>query len=640
MTTSQSTVAKELTLAERVAAMEHELARLRSQNDALRARAASRFEFVINELVDGRVINRYRQTFPLRAGDVEAPPVHHFPPRVGQDVERSRWRFNLKPELVQLAPSVLIPTTDNPRVMREDKAFAELVESIRSVGVLQPLIARPMPSNGKRAAGTYDLRAGHRRLAAAKKAGLETVPVIVREMDDKLAIEITVTENLQRENLHPLEEARGIKHMLDAGWTPEAAAERFGKTAAWVAKRAKLLDLTSEWQKSIEDPKSPVSVWPAALLDQVACLPADSQAIVLSNVNPDRQGNARRLGNQKGIVPTAQELAKYIASEVLNVLHGAPFKLDDETLVPAAGSCVMCPKRSGCQPLLFDELDAGGKKGRKADAGQDRCLDRKCYDGKVAAIVRRRLVEASAKHGKSLPVMTGGYDYQLEYKLKKVHPGLCHVYDGYGTKPKPGEKGAVCGIIVNGPGAGAEKWVWDRSYVASSPSSRSKKKEAGKPTSLAERKKGLEGRRVAHVITAIREQLDKLARGKGELPKAACTPAMAIKLAATFGTEHNERHHDDKDWAGLDDRAPADLVRKVLPVLHDRLTYYNGEQALKRRTEAQRCAALIELDWDQLVAAAETEIPTPKGWANLNADGTPKSAKKSAVKKARKAVRK
>ena len=98
--------------------------------------------------------------------------------------------MNDAPQLQMIAVNRLIPTTDNPRVMREDQAFAELVESIRSVGVLQPLVARPMTTEMELAtmnrppasrpivgAGQlYDLRAGHRRLAAAKKAGLARYP--------------------------------------------------------------------------------------------------------------------------------------------------------------------------------------------------------------------------------------------------------------------------------------------------------------------------------------------------------------------------------------------------------------------------------------------------------------------------------
>lgn len=100
----------------------------------------------------------------------------------------------------------VVPTPDNPRKRIDTKApdFLELVESVKALGILQPLVARPHPTQ----AGKLDLRAGHRRHEAARAAGLAEVPVMVREMSDRVAMEVTVLENLQRVDLTPMEEAR------------------------------------------------------------------------------------------------------------------------------------------------------------------------------------------------------------------------------------------------------------------------------------------------------------------------------------------------------------------------------------------------------------------------------------------------
>ncbi|MEP0846041.1 MAG: ParB/RepB/Spo0J family partition protein [Phycisphaerae bacterium] len=548
--------------------------------------------------------------------------------------------------ITHLALDRLIPTADNPRVIREDAAFAELVQSVRSQGVLQPLIARPVndalaealtrPEAAARGP-LYDLRAGHRRLLAAKAAGLATVPVIVREMDDRTAMEVTIAENLQRENLQPLEEANGIRRMLELGWTPEAIGERFGKTPAWVAKRSRLNDLSPAWKKALSDDREHVSTWPAALLDQVARLPAASQDQLLERLSGGRFSEFPRLPGQKGAIPTSAELNRFLAAQILRTLRGAPWKLDDFALLPAAGACANCPKRSSAQPLLFDDLDDGAKRGRTDKLGHDRCLDSACYQAKLDAHVRRRIDALKAEHKRVLPVVEdgdGGLDYRERQALKKRFPDLAESY-GWQPTPKPGEQGAVCGVIIHGPAAGTERWVWNNGQQpAPQKGPGHGKREASKPTPLAERRKALSARRAAHVITAIRERLDKLERGTAALPKALTAPARAIALAAIFGTSEKQDSGHNRaaaasDWNRLDagrDCGPAELVRCVLPVLHTRLNYFNGEAALQRIADARRIAALIEMDYAGLEREAAEAIPTPKGWASLRPDGTPKAA--------------
>lgn len=149
-------------------------------------------------------------------------------------------------DIVLIAVDQLAPSPNNPRVSFAAEQMAELVEDVRQHGVLQPLMARPL------AAGGYEIVFGHRRHAAARAAGLERVPCIVRQYDDADALELTITENLQREDLSAVEEARGFKKLREArGWTQAQLGEHLGKSQAFIANRERLLALPDELQQAI-----------------------------------------------------------------------------------------------------------------------------------------------------------------------------------------------------------------------------------------------------------------------------------------------------------------------------------------------------------------------------------------------------
>lgn len=133
------------------------------------------------------------------------------------------------------------PNHNQPRKDFDEKALSELAESIEQHGVLQPLVVRPLANGG------YQLVAGERRWRAARIAGLSEVPVIIKELTDEEVIEIAMIENLQREDLNPLEEALGYKHMMDElNITQEQAAEKVGKSRPAVANALRLLKLPNE----------------------------------------------------------------------------------------------------------------------------------------------------------------------------------------------------------------------------------------------------------------------------------------------------------------------------------------------------------------------------------------------------------
>lgn len=139
---------------------------------------------------------------------------------------------------VSLPIGEVVPNRDQPRKRFDEEALAELAASVAQHGVLQPLLVRPMPD------GTYQLVAGERRWRASQMAGLTEVPVVIRDMDDKEAAELALIENLQREDLDPMEEALGYRTLIEGyGMTQEQAAEVVNKSRPAVANALRLLHL-------------------------------------------------------------------------------------------------------------------------------------------------------------------------------------------------------------------------------------------------------------------------------------------------------------------------------------------------------------------------------------------------------------
>jgi ParB family chromosome partitioning protein len=147
----------------------------------------------------------------------------------------------------QIDIDLIEPSPYQPRTRFREEALEELARSIRSSGIIQPLILR---SHGLR----YQLIAGERRWRAAQRAGLLRVPAVIREVPEELALEITLVENIQREDLNPIEQARAFERLMgEFGLTQERVAERTGKDRATVANAVRLLKLEKSIQDLIED---------------------------------------------------------------------------------------------------------------------------------------------------------------------------------------------------------------------------------------------------------------------------------------------------------------------------------------------------------------------------------------------------
>ncbi|MFN3531045.1 MAG: ParB/RepB/Spo0J family partition protein [Candidatus Brocadia sp.] len=152
---------------------------------------------------------------------------------VGQDV------------IVQLNPEDIQPSDLQPRDLFDDEEMRGLMESIRKYGILQPVIVRPLPHG-------YMLIAGERRWRAAKQLGLKEIPAIVRHTDGAGILEIALIENIQREDLNPIEKARGFEELITKfGLTQEQVAKAMGKDRSSITNYLRLLDLPQEIQDNV-----------------------------------------------------------------------------------------------------------------------------------------------------------------------------------------------------------------------------------------------------------------------------------------------------------------------------------------------------------------------------------------------------
>ena len=150
--------------------------------------------------------------------------------------------------ILEISVGELDPNPDQPRRTFNEESIAQLADSIREQGILQPLLV--VVTGG----GRYRIIAGERRYRAARAAGLETVPCIVKDIDVIHQMEVALIENLQREDLNPLEAARGVRALMDqCGYTQEKVGQRLGKSRPAVANLLRLLNLPDEVTEMVRD---------------------------------------------------------------------------------------------------------------------------------------------------------------------------------------------------------------------------------------------------------------------------------------------------------------------------------------------------------------------------------------------------
>lgn len=333
--------------------------------------------------------------------------------------------------------SALVESPHNPRKRFNEHKLAELTESVRDKGVITPLLVRPVPGAAE---GMYEIAAGHRRYRAASRAGLPAVPAMVQELTEAEFLEILTIENLQREDVHEMEEGEGFAELINrTGYTVGLIAAKLSKSISYIQQRLKLLDLTAQLKTEFSGGHFTFS-----------------HALQIARLTPEAQAEMHGdLYDKDGQVVSVAELRRQIASKIYLDLLKAPWDVHDLQLLPAAGSCTACPKRTGFHPTLFPDLDAR----------EDYCQDRKCWQQKEKALVQIRLKTVEEQAGRPPLMISGRYEYNSQRRKEGV------VYSGE-WKPRGEQvckhlKSAVC--VETDPWARDGLKLGDHVYVCVDP---------------------------------------------------------------------------------------------------------------------------------------------------------------------------
>jgi ParB/RepB/Spo0J family partition protein len=261
----------------------------------------------------------------------------------------------------------------NHRKTFHKDTMAKLAESIRSRGVLEPIMVRPIDVG-------FEVVFGERRFRAAKDAGLVEIPAILRTLTDLEVLEMQVIENGQREDPHPLEEADGYDALMKCPkadgttYTADEIAVNVGQSRSYIYGRLKLCSLCPEARKAFYEGELDASR--ALLIARIAH--HDTQRQALKDVTK---------GRWQGDGPMSyREAHEHIVKNFMLQLKTAPFDIKDAELVAKAGACGPCPKRTGNQADLFGDVKSA-----------DVCTDPKCFDDKRQAHYRTAAVQLEAQ---------------------------------------------------------------------------------------------------------------------------------------------------------------------------------------------------------------------------------------------------
>lgn len=271
----------------------------------------------------------------------------------------------------------------NPRKHIDAKSLSELAESIKEHGVLSPILVRPYVDE-KSTWQDYQLVCGERRYRAAIMAGFETIPANIRVLTDEEAFELQIIENLERKDVHPLDEADAFKSMLDSGkYSLLDIAAKMAKSESFITQRLKLVDLIDEVRT-----------------DFLAGHLGIGHAILIARCNPLQQKDIYDEAQPYGAGGLPDYGTIYSLKEVIErnsyiLDQKVVFSLEDETLLPEAGACSNCPKRSGCNPVLFSDMQ-----------DDDRCFDEACFDKKESNHIIRE-VSNIIHNGKGTVIING-----------------------------------------------------------------------------------------------------------------------------------------------------------------------------------------------------------------------------------------
>lgn len=431
----------------------------------------------------------------------------------------------------ELQPNTWLIPIDHVRPghnVREPQHLDELVASIKAVGVLHPILVRSVKPITAEAEG-WEVVAGHRRLAAAKKAKLTHIPA--RGCPDESAGGIALvaaTENLERQALTPMQEAEAVNRMLAATMTVKQIADALGRPESWVARRGRISTLTEKWRKQAL--KAPSSAWSARTWEILCTLEPAAQDELHAEIH-DNEWTLRRMDES--------DMAKAV-SERLHVLAGAPFDVHEGGLNGAAPPCDGCPKRASCNPGLFDE-SLGAQKGATIPP-KDRCLDAACWTEKHKSALRAATAQAAMRAGLEddetvtliLPKHSSVLDPEDAVKAAgKLAGATMNAYAVTKTTPmKEGSKQPE--NTVAAVDAETAKPVWVHVTKPKTDSERKTvKRQADAKLTVAQRRREHEHKRLLKVVASFQKQLDKQRKPK-DLPSL-------LRLIVAFGLDGSEK---------------------------------------------------------------------------------------------------
>lgn len=416
------------------------------------------------------------------------------------------------PAALQFLPAgALAPSTTHIQALRrqryDPKALEELTESVTRVGIMQPIVARHREPDtiGE---PVYEIVAGERRWLAARRARLGAVPVIVRPLADTDVLELQLTENLQREDLHPLEEAEGYEELMQLKrCRAEDIATQIGKGRTYVFQRLKLLALSKPVREAFYAGKVSASI----AYDIATIAVPELQAQALKEIVRGDHSLSYR------------EAHDFIARNYRLALKQAPFDPADATLVPSAGPCGACPKRTGNQPELFGDVKS-----------PDVCTDPKCFGAKREAHVERARAAAKAAGQRVLTGKAAKEAFPWEHMDRPTN-GYVQAADPCDIDPKGRSYAKIIGdalptpILVERPKDGALVEVYERKALTPLLREKGIKREttgtsgasrttATKGDSLAvHHKRETEEKLLVRAFTALHHKLGKAKLGLPEL---------------------------------------------------------------------------------------------------------------------------
>jgi ParB/RepB/Spo0J family partition protein len=304
-------------------------------------------------------------------------------------------------------------------------ALQELAASIKSMGVAQPILMRPVTPTAEQPE-EFEIVAGERRFRASNIAGMADIPAMVRQLTDLQAAKLRILENLQREDPHEMEEAEGYQLLMQQhGYNADQLAEEVSKSRAYIYGRLKLCALTLPVREQFLDNKIPAST---ALLIARIPVPALQVRALDEIVNPKSWPN-EPLSYRKAV--------EHIQSRYMLDLATAIFPLDSAKLLAAAGSCNKCPKRTGNDPVLYPGLSA------------DVCTDPDCFSEKRAAQHAATLVAAN-KQG--IPIFEGDEIAKIRQaqwsRDSEFVTGVTNLHYFERNAPTTGNAGSLSGILA------------------------------------------------------------------------------------------------------------------------------------------------------------------------------------------------